>query len=197
MLIGRPEIFAIESAITVAYESLGSLAWGYFAIHVGGQVYGVREPDATLLACSFGEVGDRLAARGRHTAPFSTEPDAAKIANAFRNAIYAEEQEDSYFGLSLSDFSDHFSRQFQNQLVWAPDGDEAFDDSSYVLQFDVQERVRLIAFKSTPDYRHDPLTLADIWLPAEVYYLTLTEWHEAFDREWRAAPKSAESTPDA
>lgn len=195
MLIGRPEIFAIESGITVAYESLGMLAWGYFAIHVGGRVYGVREPDATLLACSFGGVGDRLAACGRHTAPFSTEPDAAEIANAFRSAIYAEEQEDSYFGLSLSDFSNYFSMQFQN-LVWAPDGDEAFDDSSYVLQFDVQDRVRLIAFKCTPDSRHDPLTLADVWLPADVFYLTLAEWHEAFDREWRAAPKSVEFTSD-
>jgi hypothetical protein len=34
-----------------------------------------------------------------------------------------------------------------NSLVWAPDGDEAFDDSSNVLQFDIADPVRLIAFK--------------------------------------------------
>ena len=45
--------------------------------------------------------------------------------------------------------------------MWAPDGDEPFDDASYVLQFDVKDRVRLIAFKSSEGYLHDPATLSD------------------------------------
>jgi hypothetical protein len=71
-----------------------------------------------------------------------------------------------------------------------PDGDEAFDDGSFVLQFDVQDRVRLIAFRSGAGYVHDPDTLSDVWLPADDFYRVLEQWHQAFDREWAAMPKA-------
>jgi hypothetical protein len=32
-------------------------------------------------------------------------------------------------------------------LVGAPDADEAFDDGSHILQFDIGDQVRLVAFK--------------------------------------------------
>ena len=52
MIIGDPKVFAIESCISIAYEELGARALGFFVIHIGGRCYGVREPDATWLACT-------------------------------------------------------------------------------------------------------------------------------------------------
>src|SRR5688572_12212599 len=120
MLIGDPSRFAIESCISLAYEELGARALGFFVIHIGGRCYGVREPDATWMACSFDEVERRLTERGTHTAPFSGDRDAGKIADAFRDAIYAPDQEDEqFFGIPQPEFSDCL---YSKQLNWAPDG---------------------------------------------------------------------------
>ena len=77
--------------------------------------------------------------------------------------------------------------------MWAPDGDEAFDDGSYVLQFDMGETVRLIGFKCGSDGTPIPETLADCHLPEVLYYDTLSLWHSSFLREWRekALPHSS------
>lgn len=192
MMIGNPAVFAIESQITRAYESLGRRALGFFVLHVGGQRYGVYKPEATMLANSFDMVQERITCRGKHTAPFASEPDGGAIADAFQNAVYADEQEKSFFGIPLAEFSKFFC--MPNRVVWAPDGDEAFDDGSYVPQFDVESRVRLIAFNGDVGYRHDPATLNDIWLPADDFYNILGQWHDAFESEWVSAPKSAENS---
>ncbi len=188
MLIGDPTQFAIESQISLAYEELGARAFGYFVIHIGGRCYGVREPNATWLACSFGDVEDRIARRGRHTAPFVTEDNAGRIADAYRDAIYAPDQEGNYyFGIQQPKFHDLI---YSNHLAWAPDGDEAFDDWSHVLQFDVGIRVRLIGFRSLNEgYHHDPSTLTDVTLEADRFYGILQNWRDAFVTEWAATPK--------
>jgi hypothetical protein len=191
MMIGNPAIFAIESEISRAYERLSFRALGLFVLHIGGRRYGVYKPEATMLACSFDEVQARMAFRGRHTAPFAPEPDAGAIADAFRNAIYADKQRESFFGIPLAEFSKFFCTP--SNVSWAP-SDEAFDDGSFVLQFDVGSRVRLIAFKSDHGYRHDPTTLSDVWLSADDFYNILREWHDAFEAEWVSAPKSAENS---
>lgn len=170
MIVGDRSTFAVESAITKAYARLSFRALGFFVIYVGGRRYGVYKPDATLLACSFDEVGNRIARRGEHAAPFAAELDAGKIADAVRNAIYAEKPDESFFGNPRSEFRDLI---YSNHLLWAPDGDEAFDDGSYVLQFDVEDRVRLIAFKTDEGYRHDPKTLSAVWLAADDFYQIL------------------------
>ena len=77
-------------------------------------------------------------------------------------------------------------------LIWAPDGDEAFDDGSSVLQLDVGDRVRLIGFRCGVGYHHDPATLRDVWLDAAGYYTTLKEWRDAFIAEWQNAPQISE-----
>jgi hypothetical protein len=189
VIIGDPIIFALEWGITQAYECLSFRALGFFVIHVNGHRYGVHAPDATMLACSFNEVERRIAHRGTHTAPFAIEPDAGKIADAYRNAFFADEPKPSFFGIPLTEFSGLFHSDL-NDLVWAPDGDEAFDDGSYVLQFDVQDRVRIIAFRSRQeDYPHDPTTLSDVWLMAENFYGILQQWHHAFESAWASMPK--------
>ena len=142
VIIGDTTIFAIESGITQAYEHLNFRGLGFFVIHVKGQRYGVNDADATMLACSFDEVEQRIARRGTHTALFAVEPDAGKIAAAFLSATYGEEPKQGFFGISLEEFTKLLHR---NGLVWAPDGDEAFDDDSYILQFDIDDRVRVIS----------------------------------------------------
>jgi len=190
MIIGTPSTFAIESRIAQAYERLSFRALGFFVLHLRGERYGVLAPDATMLACSLGEVEDRLARRGSHTAAFASEADGGKIADAFRDAIYAPDQEDkSFFGIPQPEFSEFLHG---NHLIWAPDGDEAFDDGSYVLHFDVGDRVRLIAFRCGEDHHHDPQTLRDVWLPASDYYGIIHQWRNAFIAEWQAAPKIPE-----
>ncbi len=181
MLVGDPRSFAVESLITAAYASRGLRALGCFLIHVGGNRYGVYKSDATLLANSFDEVENRIARRGVHTAPFAGELEPGKIADAFRGGIYNDHPKDQYFGLPLEQFR-HLI--YAHGLVWAPDGDEAFDDGSYILQFDVGDRVRLVAFKCSEGWLHDPLTLRDVWIPADRYYQILCEWREAFETEW-------------
>ena len=206
MLVGDPSKFAIESSISIAYEELGARALGFFVIHIGGRRYGVHEPDASWLACSFDEVERRLAERGTHTAPFSSEPDAGKIADAQYDARYAPDQEDEwFFGIPHSEFNDSF---YSKNLAWSP-GDEEFDDESSVFHFDIEDRVRLIGFRlkrceedyphdlKIPSsykgefhrYQHDPETLSDIWLEAEKFYKVLADWRNAFEAEWKSTPK--------
>ncbi len=196
MIIGNPSVFAIESGISKAFERLSFRALGYFVIHVGGRRYGVLEPDATLLACSLDEVQDRIARQGSHIAPYSGEPDAGRIAEAFRNSSHAPDQENElFFGLPLKDFQDAI---YSNHIPWAPDGDEAFDDGSHVLHFDQGESVRLIAFRSVDgDYHYDPDTIADVCIDAEEFYRVLMEWRDAFLSEWSAAPKIGTSDDGA
>jgi hypothetical protein len=82
--------------------------------------------------------------------------------------------------------------------VWAPDGDEAFDDWSHVLQFDVGGRVRLIGFRSNErGYHHDERTLADVWIDEGLFYRVLKQWRDAFLAEWECAPKIKEAEDGA
>jgi hypothetical protein len=185
MIIGNPKIVALESQISTAFERLSFRALGCFTIHVAGVQYGVRQADATMLACSFDEVEQRLARRGSHGVFFS-QMEAAKIAEAFRTAIYTEQQDENYFGISLKEFIDLIHGR---HITWAPDGDAAFDDGSYILQFDIDNQVRVIAFKCGENGLPDPETLRDVWLSGDEFYCTLQEWRDAFLREWESLPK--------
>ncbi len=190
MTVGDPSVFAIESGITKAYERLTFRALGFFVIHVAGRRYGVYAPAATMLACSFDEVGRRVGRRGKHIVPFPADSDAGEIADAFRSAVYGEEPDARYLGIPTDEFRRLFYPE-SSSLMWAPDGDEAFDDGSFVLHFDVQDRVRLIAFRSSEDYLHNPGTLRDVWLPADEFYGVQNDWH-VIQREWATMPKEAD-----
>jgi hypothetical protein len=185
MVVGTPSLFAIESQVTKAYEQLSLLALGSFTILIQGHRYGVNKPDASMLANSFDEVQRRIDHRGAHVTPF-TEGDGGLIADAFRAAVYGEEYGKAYPDITSEQFEDitHLSR-----ITWAPDGDEAFDDSSYVLQFDSGARVRLIAFTLGENGRYDPATLTDLWLESDHFYGVLEDWHSRFLAEWELLPK--------
>lgn len=185
MIVRDPSRFAIESEIVDAYERLSLRALGSFMIHVAGCRFGVPDLKATMLACSFEAVQRRLTNRGKHEASFATE-SAAGIADAFRGAHYSEAPSASYFEIPLAYFQESF---YSADLIWAPDGDQAFDDGSYVLQFDVGDQVRLVAFRSVVGNVHHPGTLAEVWLPAAEFYVALEQWRDRFESEWASSPK--------
>lgn len=188
ILVGNPELFAIESRITDAYESRAFLALGCFMLHVGGKRYGVERPDASLLACSFDEVARRIENRGKHVASFTHHKCAGDIADAVFGAIYGSRRpEHSHFGLSESEIRAAIQ---SNRILWAPDGDQAFDDGSYVLHLDDGNSVRLIGFRVGEDGRHIQATLSDVHIPAASFYGLLQEWRDKFGASWLAAPKA-------
>lgn len=189
MVVGDPSVLAIESSITQPYERLGQRALGFFVIHVGGKSYGVRSPEATLLACSFDAVRRRIAQQGKHCVLFGSEPDVAKVVDAVRAAMYDEDRQgESFFGMSADALRDALA---SHEIVWAPDGDAAFDDGGHVLQFDQGDKVRLIAFKNTSHQDDVGSTLAEAWMNADEFYGLLDKWQSRFEAEWAAALKQA------
>lgn len=183
MLVGNPSAFAIESGLTHVYADRGQLGLGYFLIHLGGKTYGVRSSEATLLACSFDSVVRRLVRRGSHVAPFGAAESADKIASAYLRASFEEtESHERFFGMSADELTDLMA---EREIVWAPDGDEAFDDGSHVLHFDQGKQVRLIGFKNRDDISV-AASLSEIFLDAEEFYNLLNSWKENFEAEWQS-----------
>jgi hypothetical protein len=192
MIVGDTKFFAIESSITRAFPSLSQRALGYFVIHIGEKLYGVRESDASMLGCSFSGVNDRLLQRGTHQIPLLSTVEAALIAEAYLEAVYTETERTDYFGLPKTKFIDVL---YKSAVVWAPDGDEAFDDGSHVLQFDIGNKVRLIAFINTDAPGEMMSTIAEQWLDAEVFYNVLSRWSDLFAAEWAIKIQESDDAP--
>src|ERR1035438_5925441 len=187
MIVGNPDIFAIESEIMQAFDRLSLRALGFFAIHIMGRCYGFRTSGATILATAFDGIERRIAVRGSHNPPFAMDAEAEVVALAYIRSVYAEcEDGELFFGMIDSEFS-HLVHT--SGLVWAPDGEEGFDDGSFVLQFEDEDRVRLIAFHSNENYLIDSGSLRDLWLPNYDFYGILQEWKNRFAEEWEALPK--------
>jgi hypothetical protein len=180
--------FAIESGIAVPFENLSQRALGFFVLYVSGERYGNRSPDATMLACSFDAVSGRLARRGKHTVPFGSESDPIRIADAVCAAMYREDrQSDSFFGLTAPAFRDALA---QGEVVWAPDGDAAFDDGSHVLQLDEGNQVRLIAFKNADSQDEFQRSIVEVRMDSGRFYDLLGEWQRGFELSRQDALKS-------
>lgn len=177
MIVGDPSSFAIESEIAKVFSINSQLALGFFVIHVSGRTFGVREPEASLLGCSFFEVKSRLARRGTHCFPVLDDIAASSVADAYLDAIYRETPRTAYFGLSREGFAD---AMYASAIAWAPDGDAAFDDGGHVLQMDVGGKVRLIAFENTGVREELAISLREEWLEAELFYDVLLRWSTRF-----------------
>ena len=186
MIVGDPTRFAIESEITIAYDRLDLRGLGYFVIHLAGYSYGISDRDATLLACSFDEVERRITRRGLHLARFPDTLPALTVAAAVADAVYSDSEVESVLG----EPREAFTRSIHHShLLWAPDGDEAFDDGSIVLQIDYGQSVRLIGFRMGNMYRPEEGTLRSVNLPADTFYQVLSDWRSDFLRSWTNAPK--------
>ena len=126
MIIGDPSNVAIESCLTRRLELPSQRGVGYFLIHVSGKSYGVKSPEATVLACSFDAVVRRRSGRGAHSASFGSTETGIAIASAYFRANYLEKDPGwRVFGIDVDGFLKFMADQ---EIVWAPDGDEAFDD---------------------------------------------------------------------
>ena len=180
MIVGDRRVFAIESTITDVVESPIHLALGSFVIHVGGRSFGVQQPDATMLGCSFHEVRNRLERRGTHLLPLLTKVAAADAIEAYLDAIYRGNPRTDCFGISQQQFTDALQ---SSGSVWAPDGDEAFDDGSHILQFDVGKRVRIIAFVNTEPPDELSGTIREEWMESDLFYEIISAWITLFAKE--------------
>lgn len=181
MIVGCRDSFGIECEISEAFPIVSQRALGYFVIYLGGKPYGVREPDATMLGCSFEEVQVRLGRRGTHRIQFLSDLSAAVVVEGFLDAIYRETPRDSYFGQSKSEFNHAIHAA---SIQWAPDGDAAFDDGSYILQFDVDDKVRLIAFQNMECPIDTADSVAERWIEGDIFYGILSEWRDLFIADW-------------
>lgn len=180
MIKGDADNFAIESMIHEVFPKESLMALGSFLIHVAGKTYGVSSPTATMLACSFDSVRRRIANRGKHKADFSQE-QSQKIVDRYLKLYYADSAEKD----AASTF-DYESCRFQiesNDLVMAPDGDAAFDDLSHVLQFDLGEKVRIIAFRNCPNKSETFESISELVLDEKVFYSVLESWAISFAKE--------------
>jgi hypothetical protein len=189
MIIGDVSKFAIESEIWTAYERLGFFALGFFVVHIRSHAFGVRRPDATLLACSVDAVKQRIAARGSHTSKVGSNLAPEAVVEAFLTAFFGEEYDESQSGsISLEEIES--LKMNVNNVVWAPDGDEAFDDGSYILQFDIEDEVRLVAFQRTSDSKFRCNSIVELWLDSSEFYGTLEAWYREIQSEWKRLPKN-------
>jgi hypothetical protein len=173
MLIGDPKTFAVESEITQAYPSEAQMALGYFNIHILGNRYGVLQHDASLLGRSFREVIARLEQRGEHTAILDGRYDGYAIAEQFLKACYGEPPNPALTDAILA-----------RHILWAPDGDAAFDDGGHVFQFDVGSKVRLLGCVNS---QQAPDRFSELWLDGGDFYGVLGAWRDAFFENWQCA----------
>jgi hypothetical protein len=181
LIQGDKRKFAIESVITQPFARISERALGYFNIWLNGNRYGVARQDATMLAASYDGVLNRLNNRGHHKASFGFDR-GDEIARAYLAALYdGPSQNQMFFGLSAESFREYIH---QSGVIWAPDGDAAFDDGSHVLQFDEDARVHLVAFKNLGCGSSSALNLSEIWLDCESFYETLETWRQRFESEW-------------
>jgi hypothetical protein len=190
MNVGNPSHFAIESIISEAFERPSFLAIGYFVIHILGRRYGVATPDATLLACSFDRVNELISSRNAINARCLDHLSAGWIADAYRVEIFGADSA-SLESVPDSELLLNFINQNIATLQWAPDGDEAFDDGSFILQMNVGKDVRLIGFRCKSDGLHDPSTLREIRIDQDSFYDILETWSRKFLLEWKSLPKNS------
>jgi hypothetical protein len=168
-----------ESGGDIISESGGGLprnlqfGLGYFNIHILGKRYGVYEHDASLLGCSYSEVVQRVERRGEHTIRFDGRSDGYRIVKRFLDAYYGERVDPEAVDEILFD-----------RILWAPDGDAAFDDGGHVFHFDVCDKVRLLGCINNLG---EPEEFAELWLQADDFYGVLVAWRDAFFESWQRA----------
>ena len=169
ILEGDKNSFAIECLISKIIPQESQLVLGAFCIWINGIRYGVWEDEATLLACSYDDVERRIVERGLHISPLAANEDGRSLINTIDAMIYSE----SFDTTTLStDFDSKYLHE--KGIVWAPDGDEAFDDGSFILQFDLEDKVRLIAIRDGQDF-------TEIWLESDDFYEILANWKNSFE----------------
>ncbi len=198
MLVGSTEEFALESHIERAYERRSLLALGFLRVHVAGVPYGSGAADATMLACAADSVAGRLATQGTHQSALAGEADARALIEAAYASVHGDDVEWRYLGWGQRELEQHLVK---SGVMWAPGGDEEFDDGSVILQFDLRDSVRIVAGRppeGLPRPRR-PLRgngpqctdylIRDVTMSAEAFYGVLALWHARFLSQWAQSAK--------
>ncbi len=188
MIYGAVETFALESGVSAFLPELGQMAIGFFNIHINGRRHGVYDMEASLLASSYFRVTERLQEKGEHVLPSNMGKSSLDFVRSFRylhygiNTIGADSE-------ILNNGCD-VDRVFDNNLMWAPDGDEAFDDGSHVFQIDEKDNmVRLIAFNNSLDEAEFVDSITELYIESRRYYGVLEDWSTAFRTLWENSAK--------
>jgi len=187
ILIGDKRRFAIETGFAPQSGRKIATVYGLFRIWIDGLGYGIDQEDATCLANSYEWLKYRLDNRGTFVGVDWSNKSVQEILGSARYEIYGR------IG-ATAESCEPFRR-----LMMAPDGDEAFDDGSTIIQFDVNNVVRLVAGRTSAmnsvealdratyrdEYsrllRWEPGTLRDITFDADVFYDTIRQWLSAFE----------------
>lgn len=179
-IVGNPTDFAIEWKIDQAFNQLGLRALGFFRIHLNGKDFGVKQTNATLMACSYDSVVRRISNRGLHIATFSNEPTYEIMETYVALQYSVKGATKPLIDVKLADFG---NSKIGPELVWAPDGDEAFDDGSHIFHFDQGDKVRLIAFKNIGTIAEIRNTISDKVFSSSSFYQLLEKWAKEFEAE--------------
>ena len=140
MIVGDRSRFAVEIELHPDSPKSISTGFGLYRFWIADQPYGRSAPDASCLAASCDALRERLGQRGHHDATGMPTGNPLGILERAYWLIYR-----------VTDV--HIaSRQASAQevaqarrLMMAPDGDEAFDDGSFVVQWDDRGVVGLAA----------------------------------------------------
>lgn len=183
ILVGSCEYFAIESYADEFIASESQMAVGYFVIYADGKRYGVHNSRACVLGNSYDEVISRIKREGTHKFISSSQTDAIDLAIHVVNFIYDRGFQESAIQSEWKHELDE--ALYTNSLVWAPDGDAAFDDGSHVIQIDEGENVRIVAFVNAETQNELEESVADIRIERDAFYDMLRTWSKHFDCQWR------------
>jgi hypothetical protein len=176
------DTFGIVYEYEQFFEQKSFLALARFGYCVKSEVFGCRT--TSMMGCTLDAVERAIARRGEHLASCSAWRSAFMIAAMYRNHVYGDET------MQVEDISDYAACLHEihtNDVVLAPDGDEAFDCGSYVLIFDVDAAVRVIAFQTegSGSAFFLPANLQEVWVPADHFYGVLDEWRIDLRRRWQ------------
>jgi hypothetical protein len=163
------------------------MALGYFVVTVKSQEYGVRRSDASMLASSYDAIERRTERRGTHVAERANFASARDIAIVYLSRVYG--RSDLGRAEAAIDGEELTSEISANEIVFAPDGDAAFDDGSHILQFDVDQSVRVVAFKNDEDPELLLEAITEVWLTADEFYGILESWEREFAVAWETGTK--------
>jgi hypothetical protein len=130
--------------------------------------------------------------RGSHMDPFNGLA-AQLVSRVVRSVLYDDIDDDAKATPEYS-VSDLRKLIHARDLLWAPDGDEAFDDGGHVLQFDVGDQVRLIAFKTKED-QGGTYDVSEAWIGSNPFYGLLSDWLNRFEAQRNEALRVVSPQP--
>lgn len=179
MKLDRDSKFVIGFEISKVFPEPSLVALGCMSITINGVQYGVADKDASFLACSRDAIEQRIEEAGSFLAPEIDEMDAAELAKCVLIGRYADSE--SIESLRYNRSKNIYQYVCENQILWIPDGDSAFDDGSHILHMDAHNgKVRLVGWKKDGEISIREDTLQDLWLESSIFYGELSNWLKRF-----------------